>query len=63
MTDSLSPFAKTKTDSIRPVATLTAEEREAVGRAAGLIGDTVANDSEQAMGDFLALRGLLERTK
>jgi len=46
-----------------PLVSLTDAERGAVGRAAGLIGDTVANDSEQSMGDFLALRGLWERTK
>ncbi|NDD52348.1 hypothetical protein EBZ39_00450 [bacterium] len=36
-------------------------ERRAVERAASLIRDTVANDSDEAMSDYIALRGLYER--
>ena len=42
---------------------LTDEEREAVGRAAMLIDDTVIDDSDLAMNDYQALRGLYERTQ
>ena len=43
--------------------TLTDEEREAVGRAAMLIDDTLIDDSDLALNDYQALRGLYERTK
>jgi hypothetical protein len=43
--------------------TLTDEERTAVGRAAMLIDDTVIDDSDLALNDYRALRGLYERTK
>jgi len=46
----------------QPQPILTDDERAAVGRAAALIRDTLANDSKEAMGDYMALRGLFERT-
>jgi hypothetical protein len=42
---------------------LTDAERDAVGRAAMLIDDTVIDDSDLALNDYQALRGLYERTK
>ena len=42
---------------------LTDAERDAVGRAAMLIDDTVIDDSDLALNDYQALRGLYERTQ
>ena len=44
-------------------ARLTDAERDAVGRAAMLIDDTVIGDSDLALNDYQALRGLYERTQ
>ena len=45
---------------LRPQPTLTDEEREAIKRAAALVGSQPC-DNDQAMEDYETLRGLLER--
>ena len=47
---------------LHPQPTLTDEEREAIKRAAALVGSQPC-DNDQAMEDYETLRGLLDRTK